>query len=350
MVKLADKNLRVAVIVRVSSKDGMGHFFRVLGLFPSLANSFIAHVFIVGDILPSQSAELGEKNWSFCENDELCHTKVKDWDPDVVIFDTLRFEERSFQSIRQSKFTVSISPIFEHLSSTDIIFHRTIEVPPEWESTEFLPKVYKGLDYVLVSPGIQKVGDFSYELAIEEPKLSVGLSLGGVDEFNDTLSVLDSLKDLHQEAVFWVVLGEGYAHDVESLMAAARKNHQEIIVVRSNETMWRILRNVSVVITAGGMTTYEAAIAGIPSITVLRNQSGRFLVSELEKGNVTQVFDISQLENGEFAGALDALVTDRSRLKQMRRSAQVLKVDYGAHAVTETISTEMQKRGRGLKR
>lgn len=333
--------------MRVSSKDGMGHFFRVLGLFQSLTDRFIAHVFIVGDILPSQLAELGEMNWTYCDSDASCEISVKKWGAQMIIFDTLHFDSRAFYSLKSESIVVSISPIFEHLSSADLVFHRSAEVPPEWESPGFLPRVYKGLKYALISPGLLKVEDPIYEFYANESKLNIGLSLGGADVFNDTLMVLDSLSGLRREVVFWVVLGEGYIHAVDALIDVARTNRQEIIVVRSNETMWRIMRNVSVVITAGGMTTYEAAFAGIPSITVLRNPHWRFLVNELERANATQVLEIPQLKKGNLESTLGALVANRRKLLDMRQSAKDLNVNHGAEAVAEELSKELQIRRTG---
>lgn len=337
----------MAIVVRVSAKDGMGHFYRVLGLFPALGERFASHVFLVGNLLPRQSERLGEHNWTFCESDSVCEAAVLQWDPDLIIFDTLTFAKRSFESLSLASSTVSISPVFEHLAGTDIVFHRTDEEPPEWKTPIFSPKVYKGLQYALMSPGVAKVEDDVYALSLEEPKLNVGLSMGGADSANDTLRLLNSLSSLNQDVVFWVVLGEAYSHDVDMLMDAARRNLQEMVLIRSDESMWRLLRNVSVVVTAGGMTTYEAAKAGVPSITLLRNPSWHFLVSQLEKAGVTVVLVASQLESDALAVMLQEFIQNRAGLLEMRKAAQGLGITNGGNAVAEALSRELETLRKG---
>lgn len=340
---LKNNRPRVAVIVRVSAKDGMGHFYRVLGLVPALEDLFVVQVFIVGDgdIVQGTSGDLAALNWIFCNSDRACASKVSDWRADMVVFDTLRFDEISYTSIRQKSRTVSISPVFEHLSDTDVIIHRTSEAPPNWNETSFSAKVYKGINYTLVSPKVLEVDGSTYLRALKEPKLNIGVSMGGADALNDTLKILKSLGTLHKKAVFWVVLGAAYGHAVDPLMDVARENLQEIIVVRTSESMWRVLRNTSVVITAGGMTTYEAAMAGIPSITVLRDPSSHFLVSELEKAGATQVIEFSQVDRDHLTKTLNSLVVDRDALIEMRKAAQVLGISDGSRAVAKVLFEEV---------
>jgi spore coat polysaccharide biosynthesis predicted glycosyltransferase SpsG len=81
------------------------------------------------------------------------------------------------------------------------------------------------------------------------------------------------------------MLGEGYTHSYQDLVDSIKGSRHEIILAKSNDSMWRILSTCALTILAGGTTTYEAAYAGLPSINTLETNQHLFLIQELvDKG------------------------------------------------------------------
>ena len=83
------------------------------------------------------------------------------------------------------------------------------------------------------------------------------------------------------------MLGEGYKHSYDQLISEIKKDSDhEIILAKANKSMWQILKNCILAILPGGITTYEAAYAGLPTLNLLENEKSYFLIKELEEKKV----------------------------------------------------------------
>jgi spore coat polysaccharide biosynthesis predicted glycosyltransferase SpsG len=162
--------------------------------------------------------------------------------------------------------------------------------------------------------------------------------MGGADAANKTLQVLDNIKDIPEKLVVWVMLGEGYTHSYQDLVDCMGEGSHEIILVKSNDSMWRILSTCSLAILSGGTTTYEAVYAGLPSINLLGNKQSQFLIQELvDRGVVLaagQSFKEGLLASHQL---LRDIYHDRVRLLTMQQNTQGLIDNLGAQRIVEEI-------------
>ena len=131
-----------------------------------------------------------------------------------------------------------------------------------------------------------RISEEVYRYSLEQNPLSIVISMGGSDASNNTLQVLNALRSVSSSMLFWVLLGEGYEHSYQALVDCMQKDSRhEIILAKTNNTMWRIMRMCTLAILAGGTITYEAAYAGLPSINIFEVEKHVFLIKELvEKG------------------------------------------------------------------
>ena len=84
------------------------------------------------------------------------------------------------------------------------------------------------------------------------------------------------------------MLGEGYRHSYDDLInEIKRDSSHEIILAKTNKSMWQILHNCVLSIVPGGITSYEAAYAGLPTITMLENEEQLYLIQELLERNTS---------------------------------------------------------------
>ena len=66
---------------------------------------------------------------------------------------------------------------------------------------------------------------------------------------------------------------EGYNHSYQSLVDVInRNNRHEIILAKTNRSMWEILSNCNVAILAGGLMLVESIYAGLPSINIFEKE------------------------------------------------------------------------------
>jgi spore coat polysaccharide biosynthesis predicted glycosyltransferase SpsG len=258
--------------------------------------------------------------------------------PDVIVFDLLRFDVSATRQLALRAMTVSLSPIFDSMAEVALMFHRSEIANPAWPLHPVGPKLRGGLQYAVVSSHTTRIPGEVFEHHAADPTLSLAISMGGTDAANKTLRVLEELKQCSAPLLIWLLLGEGYAHSYQSLVDTMQGSHHEIILAKTNNSMWRILHLCSLVLLAAGTTTYEAAYAGIPSINLLEHSHTAYLIEELVQKGVAICAGKNFEDSLKALNAhIEALNLDRARLRSMHRAAHSLLDGKGAERIIEEI-------------
>lgn len=327
----------VAFVVRASIQDGLGHLVRSLSVLREMQGFARPHLFVLGDKSGSHLIEESGIAWVECADDGACVRNVLELNPQVVVFDTLHFNQLNFDCVATQAITISLSPVFSCMGSVDHLFHRTVTEAPEWGTAENFPKLHKGLKYTVLPSWLRRISTKHYREMLNESKLSIAISMGGADAPNRTLTILQELGRHPEKLVIWVALGDAYTHSYEDLLRCAKENRQEIILLKSNESMWRVLRNVSLVICAGGLTTYEAAYVGVPSINILQSANWIYLFSELAAKNICFVLPPSDDSIFRVSQLVSSLSKERGGLLRMHESSKHVVPDGGAQRIARKI-------------
>jgi spore coat polysaccharide biosynthesis predicted glycosyltransferase SpsG len=268
-------------VVRASVRDGLGHLVRSLCVLRELKAQTQVRLLLLGDGSGMHLIEEAQIACTHCLSDiHAARLAIKE-QPQVVVFDLLRFNARAFGSIAAAATTVSLSPTFSEMANVGHLFHRTAVEDPAWATKPVFPTIHKGLRYTVLPPWLKRVTTRHYTEQLKEERLAIAISMGGTDAPNRTLSLLSLLGRTASKLVIWVALGDAYTHSYADLLRCAGENRQEIILLKSNDSMWRVLRNVSLVLCAGGLTTYEAAYMGLPTINLIQQPGWTFLFEEL---------------------------------------------------------------------
>jgi spore coat polysaccharide biosynthesis predicted glycosyltransferase SpsG len=294
---MSDKLKRnIVFLCKASKNDGMGHLFRSLALArdlhasrlfsisfhligPKKLNNHFVHDFHSTTWQQEKDLELNENN------------------PTIICLDMIHISPKLFEKLLNTNAKlISLSPIFNRLDDVDIVIHRTKYLPPL--KNEKI-KIYAGIEYNIVRQECKKIIPSDYKKNLSSDIFSLAISMGGIDAPNKTLRVLKQIKNLRHPLLIWILLGEGYAHSYEDLVNEMYNYQHEIILIRSNRSIWNIMKNCSLAILAGGVTSYEAAYCGLPAINYLENKNRQFLIRELEEKNLAlpSCYDISQLGN-----------------------------------------------------
>jgi spore coat polysaccharide biosynthesis predicted glycosyltransferase SpsG len=329
---------KIAFLCRGSVRDGLGHVVRTKRIAGITKELFATKVIVIGD----ESAEnllLNENlDYTITPHDNHALSHIKHFAPNVVVFDMMQFDEKDFLAISQSCKTVSLSPIFNCLALVDLIFHRTSIRGPNWQLGNDGPLIRAGLDYAIISERCRKINETEYRTTLGHETLAVAISMGGSDAANKTLAILNKVKDVPDRILFWALLGEGYAHSYEELVKCVRGSKHEIILAKTNDSMWRILNNCAFVILAGGTTTYESAFVGLPSVNTLETEEHYFLIQELvENGACTYAGYTFQESLQALRGIITRLNRNRQDLFKMHQNASSMIDAYGAQRVAKEI-------------
>ena len=330
-----DYRLKVMLVCRASPKDGMGHLFRCHSLIEAIPDGIDAYLAINGlanHFFTSPKLAAPE---SVIKRDKDFIAIANELKPDILIFDLNNLNEEIFATLAKDRFTVCLSPLFQHISSVHQVFHRTCYLPEGISG----PQVYAGLDYAIVSYNCQPISDSVYREHLNEPQLSIGISMGGGDAPNKTLQVLKSLAGFSDESIIWVFLGAGYSHSYDQLVQESYHNQrQEVVLVKTNRAFWHVLKNCHLLILSGGITSYDAVYAGMPAVNLLLSSDHFFFIRELvEKGACFNpgVFGPETLKM--LPKLLSDINKNRDLLWKMHKHSQILIDGRGSHRVWQRI-------------
>lgn len=327
----------VLFVCRGSVKDGLGHVMRcrtVISAFPSPENVLLA---ILGDsVVESLLTNVRFKYHIVAEEEELT-SLARLYNPSLVVFDSIHIEEKTFESLSVGRVTASISPIFNMQARVDASYSRT-----KYEEQQDLlgdERHKRGLEYTTISDYCERIPVEVYASGLKERMLAVGVCMGGTDAANATLKILELLLEVKVPLLVWVMLGEGYAHSYQELVDCIRSDRRhEIVLAKAVQSMWRVLGRCSVAILAGGITTYEAAYAGLPSINTIPTEKQRFLVRELEEAGACFCIGADKADYpGRLCDILSDIDTNRDKLLTMHKRSKVLVDSLGAFRIAKDI-------------
>lgn len=330
---------RVAFICRGSTNVGLGHLMRCRTIAREAAVAAEVRIVALGDPAIC-STLLGSELPVICAvNDDQAAEQVQAWKADVVCFDLLSFDPEAFASLNAGTMTVCLSPICNLLGKTDLAFARAASPIHLALAAAGHGGIYTGCRYATISSHCRQVDLDGFRRGLALDPLAVAISMGGSDAANHTLQILEAIRDLPAGMLFWIMLGEGYTHSYEQLIDSLRADgRHEIILAKTNQSMWRILGGCSVAVVAGGITSFEAAYVGIPAINVLRTDEDRFLIDELVSAGA------ALYAGAPITAALPRVVdmlaelhTDRKRLVDMHRHGRQMLDNKGPQRIVNEI-------------
>jgi UDP-2,4-diacetamido-2,4,6-trideoxy-beta-L-altropyranose hydrolase len=160
------------------------------------------------------------------------------------------------------------------------------------------------------------------------------VTLGGSDPDKVTLKVIEALRRLEMrdlEAV--VVVGGGNPHLVE-LQAAARRTPGRVSLLVNVTNMPEWMAWADVAVAAGGTTTWERALMGLPSLVIVLSDNQKDLARTSEQlGLGWDLGEQQELTAASLASALRRLLSDRQARAEMARRGPLYVDGKGAGRV-----------------
>ncbi|MFW5658880.1 MAG: hypothetical protein ACOCZ8_02745, partial [Bacteroidota bacterium] len=142
-------------VCRASTQDGLGHLIRSRSVLETATAqtdlNIAAQLVVIG---PESNAELlsGVRFIYHLLADDaalLDHLNTLDHDFEVVFIDTLHLEASTFAALKaKCRMTVSLSPIFDQMSSVDLLVNRTTHLATELPESG--PQLLAGLEYTIL--------------------------------------------------------------------------------------------------------------------------------------------------------------------------------------------------------
>ncbi len=329
--------MKIAIICKGGINTGLGHLHRVISFVEDTRQYADYSIIAIID----KGLEVLFKNISnvsFIYSESELNEKVKILDNQInnCLIDCVELQKES-QIILRERFQtiISLSPVFNNYDIIDVLFTRfTNSNYPKHV------KVYSGLQYSIFNSYCREISEEEYQKTLNENPLTIAISMGGVDAPNKTLEILKSLVKLEIDLTIWVLLGEGYSHSYQDLVDVIRKDStHEIVMAKTNRSMWKILSNCSLAVFAGGLTTFEAIYAGLPTINIFEKEIHQSIISnELIEKNVSINLGLLNLDTLEKLNEqLTLFYHNRIELLKMRQNTKGLLDKRGAVRTIQKI-------------
>ena len=331
--------MKIQIVCRGLAREGLGHLFRSMTFAATAAQHHsVEMVAIVEPHLEDVFARF-DLPVIISHDEKSIMPHIRRFEPTVLVLDLLSFDANLLKQIATLvKMTVSLSPIFDNMSLIDMVFTRGT-IPNISHCTE----VFSGLQYAIFGNHCKPISDKAYENAVAEPTLPVAVSMGGTDAPNRTLAVLEAMSQIKEPCAIWVLLGEGYAHSYDALVGMlAHDRRHEIILAKTNRSMWQVMRNCAVAILAGGLTTLEAVYAGLPTLNFDATKKQRNLNQELVNRNACincGTFDKESF--GQMTALMYHLIRNRDALRDIHNNTKGILDNQGSMRVLATIEQHL---------
>ena len=240
---------------------GMGHLFRMINLYGVLRQNGADAVIVLLEKHPPSSEWLARANIPFEVVAEQA-VGLPDWEA-IIAF---RYEAKVWVNDRLQTDAVHAARIkarglrlvtFDDLGSgaalADIHVAALAGVREETPQGE---KVLVGLEYLILAPETACYRRQRFECS------KWVVNLGGSDTHGVTVKVAQWLVAMQKTAT--LILGPGFSHN----KALAEVVGEDIIVKKSVPSLAAEFAAHDLAITGGGLTAFEAAAAGLPTVTV----------------------------------------------------------------------------------
>lgn len=305
--------MKLAIFCTGGTKLGFGHFFRSRTFAKAAPDGTQVVLLPVVEEQDRHFFREVADVTCLCSDEKEALVAIDRFLPDVMVFDAVYCSDAFFAAAKQaSRLIVSISPVFNHLERVHYLFTRNLHTPPIANVG-----IFKGFEFAVFNEHCDIIPDDVYAHHIRRPYLTIGVAMGGGDAPNKTLRVLQAISRVNVPCTFWVLLGEGYRHSYQDLVDTIRRDsNHEIILAKTNRSMWNVLSNCTIAILAGGLTTLEAIYAGLPSLNIFEKPDHLVATGR-------QLFDLGIAEDMGLFGD-DALQKLADRVRYLSDNRDVL--------------------------
>jgi len=289
---------------------GFGHLKRCLSLAHEFKFYHNAQVFfaIRGDESAIEIARNeGYEILSNLSSPKLkLHSSLISIKPDAIFFDVRDRTTRSeLDAIKELGIKIVVlDDSSDRRLSADYVFYPPVTQVKKMDWNEFRGKKYVGWEWVFLSK------DF-YILEIlpnskkDLKKNRLLITMGGVDTLDLSYQILSLLKAVKFEEEIILVLGSGYQGLVNEAMLKGCTN---IELVRAPKNMVEVMRQANFAISAFGVTAYELAVMGIPSLLICNSDDDLSSAEIFRNENIAQTITIQNLNGLVLEASLKDLM------------------------------------------
>jgi len=238
---------------------------------------------------------------------------------------------------RSGVFLMTIVDFNEGMSPADVVLN------PNYGADAILPAAHAGASYLLGEKYFPFRSEFiaSSSRAREiRPKANrILITMGGCDMLGLTGKVIQALArlDMDPPLELYIVLGLTDRSQRELSHALAQFSHPPVTLV-DPDNMHELMLGCDLAITAGGLTKYETAVTGTPSVVLSQARHQTEIMERFSNAGTTVHLGYGpEVREDAIAEVVGALLKDYFRRKEMSLAGKRLVDGKGLERILETF-------------
>jgi spore coat polysaccharide biosynthesis predicted glycosyltransferase SpsG/CMP-N-acetylneuraminic acid synthetase len=334
---------------------GMGHVYRSLAIAGALRNLSRA------DVAFLMSADHAEGLVTVSRHGypvrvmgdgklETALEHIRDFSPAILINDLPALDHTYLRALSHlGTTTVNLVDTLDDLETTEHYAQVIVSVMNQEKETP--EGFYGGPAYAILREQfrgrVKEVRD--------KPRL-VLLSFGGSDPQGLTLKAARALQRLPSEIEVLAVAGPAFSSRKQFEALVARLPRPVKLINEAGGHISELMLEADVVVGSGGMSVYEIAALGTPGIVLAQNAREERRMREFARHGTVEYLGLgTEVEEDEVASAVERLLAEASRRREMSARGRTLVDGLGASRAAEAVLERRKRRrdvpqGRGASR
>ncbi len=354
-----EKSHQVMIRCDGDSSVGLGHVMRCLSLAQALRDQYSVGVrfamqasnlatehsgkaLLEAALFPVDLIPIGanERDW--------INTQIALHPVDAIIFDIRTDLPAAALSEwrKQHLLTVCIDEPSERRLNCDLAFYPPVPQIEQMSWQGFNGTLICGWQWILLGASFKQQASFKQLPAAsnsQSPQLLI--SMGGADPAGMTLKAIEALANVKHDHLAHVILGKAFnrAADAKALADKLKLNinfHHDI------RDMAGLINTMDLAIAAFGVTAYELAACGVPSLLLSLSEEHALAAQALHRHEAACSLGIhSEVTPKQLGQQINQLLADDARRQSMREAALSLQIINGADKIAATIKDALNSQG-----
>lgn len=259
-----------------------------------------------------------------------------------LALDGYHFTPEYQKAIREAGISLLVIDDMNHLPyyHADILHNQNIYAPDLTYHCDEDTTLLLGIQYVLLRREFLKY--YGFKRNVPDRVKNILVTLGGADQDNTTLKVIEALKFLDdQEIEVKIVIGPAN-HHITILSQALSSTHFKAALLFNPPNMPDLMAWADLAISAGGSTCWELLFMGLPSLIVVLAENQLELAKNLEEQDVA--FNLGWhegLSTSKVLSIFESLYCNKMLRKNISEKASALIDGQGTSHVKRAMSDKL---------
>lgn len=338
---------------------GLGHIMRCLALAQGLREVGVKPLFVTRDYEPSvielicrsEHIELIPAESSFAEDASRTMEFAERYNVRLIVTDLSNTDslvnlEEYHRYLQALKAADRFMIILDEPVETD--FSHCLQIIPYYgaENMNLRPrggmKLLMGPKYFIFRQEFVEAARAKRD--IRKDARNILVTMGGSDPSNLTTRIIKILAGMNRGPLnLQIVIGMGYAGSVkpelESILEGYRGNYE---LIMGTDNMADLMLWADLAIIAGGLTKYETAVTGTPSIIISSYEREAAMCEEFERGgSALHLGPINEISEVDIAKAIEKLLEDDVLRAEMAERGRAMVDGQGIERIISEIPPEV---------